>query len=87
MKPGASIVIHPIFPGRLKREVVEVFPDGYQGVIHWTTVTFLIQYGEDLCDEHHTRGNQLNIVVRRLQCSFDGGSQPSITAIAVAPDH
>ena len=30
-KPGASIVIHPILPGMLKRKVVEVLPEGYQG--------------------------------------------------------
>ena len=29
MNPGASIVAHPIFPGMLKRDSIEVLPDGY----------------------------------------------------------
>ena len=32
MKPGASIVANPIFPGMFKRDCVEVLPIGYQVV-------------------------------------------------------
>ena len=41
MKPGASIVIHPSFPGILKWKFVEVFPRGYQGVNHCKMVNFI----------------------------------------------
>lgn len=40
MKPGASIVAHPIFPGMLKRDGWEVLPAGYHSIIHWATVNY-----------------------------------------------
>lgn len=36
--PGISIRNQPIFPGRLKREVMEVLPIGYQDVKIWGVV-------------------------------------------------
>jgi hypothetical protein len=38
MKPGASIVAHPILPGMLKRDCVDVLPCGYQSSTHCAVV-------------------------------------------------
>jgi hypothetical protein len=38
MKPGASIVAHPILPGMLKRDSVDVLPWGYQLRTHCPVV-------------------------------------------------
>lgn len=41
MKPGASIVIHPIRPGILNFDSMDVLPMGYQVVIHCTAVNYI----------------------------------------------
>ena len=37
--PGASMVAHPIFPGMLKRDSMDVLPIGYHAVTNCTDVS------------------------------------------------
>jgi hypothetical protein len=77
--PGASMVAHPILPGRLNRDVTDVLPCGYQSVSHCARVTFHLVSGlapESRNQWGPTRGNSFQTSTRRSQCSRDGGSHP-----------
>ena|SRR6266480_4396184 len=87
IKPGASMVNQPHFPGMLNFDSMDVLPIGYHVVIHWAAVN----YGHILsdCEAYMsklswklTRGKNFHIFSMSSQCSRVGGSQPSMMAMS-----
>lgn len=89
MNPADSIVAHPNFPLMLKRDSSEVFPWGYQSVIHCASVIYQVSY---LSDEQKvlirlrsspTSGKNCQRWQTNSQFSRVGGSQSCTIAISM----